>query len=457
VLDPLLLSRIQFGMTVGFHFLFPPLTIGLAWLLVVVEGLAWRREDELYERAGRFFGKVLGLTFAVGVATGIVMEFQFGTNWAEYAKFVGDIFGAPLAAEAVIAFFLESTFLGLYLFGRGRVSRRVHFFSIVMVAIGATISAFWILVANSWQQTPAGYELNAELGRAELTDFFAAVFNPSTLPRFIHTMMAALVAGAFLMMGISAVLLLRDRAAEVARRTLRISVLAGLAFSLLTLFPSGHEHARQVARTQPAKFASMEGLIEGRPGAPLVVAGRPMDRPPGVHSVVEIPGLLSWLAFGDVDAHVEGIKDLQAESIPTPPFAISFASFHTMVGLGMIFIAVTALGGLLLVSGRLERSRWYLRALPWLIPLPLLACQFGWLLAELGRQPWVVYGIQKTADAYSGNVTGGEVLFSLLLFAASYLALGGLYVFLLVRRIRQGPEPLTAGKGTRPPRNRGGG
>ena len=437
-LDPLLLSRLQFALTIGFHFLFPPLTIGLAWLLVAVEWLGWRRDDEEYRRAGEFFGKILGLTFAVGVATGIVMLFQFGTNWAEYSKFVGDVFGAPLAAEAIFAFFLESTFLGLYLFGRGRVSKAVHCLSILMVALGSTISAFWIIVANSWQQTPAGYVVRN--GRAELTDFTAAVFNPSTLERFFHTMAACCVAGAFLMAGISAHLVLKNRQTEVAVKTLKVALVFALIASVATLFPTGHHHAQQVARTQPEKLAAIEGLIHGGQRAPLLIFGVPSDNPPRVDYAVRLPGLLSLMAFGDVQAPVPGIEDLRSDGWPTPPLVPMFIVFHLMVGLGMLFIAQTGCGVLLLMRGRLDRSRRYLRLLLWTIPLPLVACQLGWVVAEVGRQPWVVYRVLKTADAFSTNVGGGEILFSIITFGLIYLALGALYVFLLARKVGQGPE-----------------
>ena len=441
-LDPLVLSRLQFALTICFHFLFPPLTIGLVWLLVLIEWLGWKGNDEDYVRGGIFFGKILGLTFAMGVATGVVMEFQFGTNWAEYSKFVGDIFGAPLAAEAVLAFFMESTFLGLYLFGRGKVSKAVHWLSIMMVAIGATLSAFWIIVANSWQQTPAGYVL--QNGRAELASFAAAVFNPSTPHRFFHTMAACLVAGAFFMAGISAYLILRDKSAQVARKTLKVSLLFGLVFSVMCLYPSGHHHARQVAHEQPEKFAAMEGLIRGQAQAPMVLFGKPSDEPPKLEFVFELPGLLSWMAFGDIDAPIPGIEDLRAQGWPTPPFVPTFVSFHMMVGLGLLFIALTGLGVFLLATKGLYQRRWYLRLLLWSIPLPLAACQLGWIVAEVGRQPWVVYRLLKTADAFSQNVAAGEILFSIVMFGMVYLMLGALYLFVLVKKIKQGPRPLVA-------------
>ena len=441
-LDPLLLSRLQFALTIGFHFLFPPLSIGLAWLLVIMEWRGWKRGDEDYVRAGKFFGKILGLTFAVGVATGIVMEFQFGTNWAEYSKFVGDIFGAPLAAEAIFAFFLESTFLGLYLFGRKRVSKGVHWFSALMVAVGSTLSAFWIIVANSWQQTPAGFEIRN--GRAELTGFADAVFNASTWPRFLHTVDACLIAGAFLVAGISAYLVVKNNAPKVARKSLRLSLIFGLVASLLALFPTGDWHAKQVARTQPEKFAAMEGLILGQTRAPLAVFGIPSEEPPRLNFKIGIPGVLSLMAFGDADAHVPGLEDLRQDGRPTPPFVITFVSFHTMVGLGTLFIVLSLFGVFLLYRNKLFDTRWYLKLLPWAIPLPLVACEFGWIVAEVGRQPWVVYRVLKTQDAYSANVTGGEVLFSIIMFGAVYVALGALYVYTLARIVKRGPQSLTA-------------
>jgi cytochrome d ubiquinol oxidase subunit I len=442
-LDPLQLSRWQFALTAGVHFLFPPLTIGLAYLLVIVEWLGWRRGDQDYVRCGEFFAKILGLSFVLGVATGVVMEFQFGTNWAEYSKFVGDVFGAPLAAEAVFAFFLESTFLGLYLFGRGKVSKGVHLFSSLMVALGATLSAFWILVANSWQQTPAGYVL--QNGRAELTDFSLAVFNLSTPHRFAHTMVACVVAGAFLMAGVSAYLVLKNREAAAAGKTLRIALIVGLIASVLALMPTGHQHAQQVAISQPEKLAAMEALIRGQSRAPLVVSGKPVEKPPGLEYAVQIPGLLSWLAFGNLDAYVMGIDDFQAAGRPTPPLAVTFGAFHGMVGLGLLFIVEMAWGVLLLVRKRLSQSRWYLRMLLWSIPLPLVACELGWIVAEVGRQPWVVYRVLETEDALSANVSGGEVLLSIVMFGLIYAVLCVLYVFLLVRKIRRGPQPLASG------------
>ncbi len=435
-LDPVLLARVQFALTIGFHFIFPPISIGLAWLLVIIEGIGWYKGDDNYVRMGKFFGKLLAITFAVGVATGIVMEFQFGTNWAEYSKFVGDIFGAPLAAEAIFAFFLESAFLGLYLFGRNKVSKAIHWFSIFMVAIGATLSAFWILVANSWQQTPAGYVI--QNGRAELTSFADAVFNPSMWIRFFHTMDAALIAGAFVMAGVAAYLLLKNRENLIARNALKLSLIFGLIVSLLELFPFGHEHAIQVAQTQPEKMAAFEGLIEGQTNAPMVIFGIPSDDPPQLSASVEVPGILSWLVHGDTEAYVNGLNDFPADEIP--PFFLTFTSFHSMVALGMFFIFVMLLGIYLMKRKKLWDSRWYLKLLVISIPLPVLACQFGWVATEVGRQPWVVYKVLKTADAISLTVGAGEILFSIILFGLIYILLGILYIYLMVKEVKHGPE-----------------
>jgi cytochrome bd ubiquinol oxidase subunit I len=431
-LDPVFLARLQFAVTVGFHFLFPPLTIGLAWLLVILEWVGWRRHDERYVRAAQFFGKLLGLTFAVGVATGIVMEFQFGMNWAQYSKFVGDIFGAPLAAEAVFAFFLESGFLGLYLFGRGRISKGAHWFAILMVAVGSVISAFWIIVANSWQQTPAGFVV--QNGRAELTDFAAAVFNPSTWLRFGHTMMAALASGSFFMAGVSAFLLKRNSWDEMARASMRISLVVGLVSAVLTLMPFGHEQGRLVARNQPEKFAAIEGVYDTKTGAPLALFGFPTEPPPDMKAPVEIPKMLSWLAFGELDAKITGIKEFPESD--RPPLWMTFVSFHNMVILGcfLILLMLVAVRGL--QRGTIWTNHRLLQVLICSTPLPLIACQFGWVAAEVGRQPWAVYHVLRTSQAVSPVVSAEQILASLLVFIAVYLLLGALYIFMVVKEVR---------------------
>ena len=428
-MDAVFLSRIQFAITIGFHFIFPPISIGLVWLLVIAEYIGWRKNDEIWVNLGRFFAKLLGLTFVVGVATGIVMEFQFGMNWAKYSEFVGDIFGAPLAAEAVFAFFLESSFLALYLFGRNRVSKGVHWFSVLMVAVGATMSAFWILVANSWQQTPAGYVIRN--GRAELTSFAEAVFNPSMFQRFFHTVDATLIAGAFFMAGIAAFLLLKNKDNIVARKAIKLSCIFGIIVSVLAVFPTGHESARQVARTQPEKFAAIEGLYTSQSNAPLVLFGVVNHLPSELAAKIEIPGLLSWMAFGDVDAPVVGINDFPPDEIP--PLWPTFVSFHNMVMLGMYFIGVMALALFLLWRKKIWDNRLFLKLLVFSLPLPIVAIEFGWAAAEIGRQPWIVYKLLRTSEAASVNVSAGEILFSIILFSVVYIFLGALWVFLVAR------------------------
>ncbi len=442
-MDTVLIARWQFALTVGFHFIFPAISIGLAWLLVLLEGLGWWKKDPQYVHLGKLFGKLLGLIFALGVVSGLVMEFQFGTNWAEYSKFVGDVFGAPLAAETLFAFFVESVFLGLYLFGRDRLSGFMHWFSALMVALGSTISAFWILAANSWQQTPAGYVLRH--GRAELTSFYAAIFNPSTMPRFWHTFDAALTAGAFFMAGIAAFMLLKGLNSGAAKKALAIALPFGLIVSLLNVVPFGHEHAKQVAHTQPTKFAAIEGLYISQHSPPLVVFAIPeVKPPPQLRARLEIPGMLGWMAFGKADTLIHGIDEYPADEIP--PLWLSFVSFHNMVALGFLFIGVSGLGTLYLWRRKLWTRRWFLQALVWCIPLPVIACQFGWTAAEVGRQPWIVWHELRTSEAVSLTVPSGNVWFSLSLFCLIYLILLTLWIYLSFRLVNHQPA-LTDQKG----------
>jgi cytochrome d ubiquinol oxidase subunit I len=444
-MDALFLARLQFAVTACFHFIFPPVSIGLAWMLCIAEYLGWRRGDAHYVQVGKLFGKLFAITFAVGVATGIVMEFQFGTNWSTYSKYVGDIFGAPLAAEGVFAFFLESSFMGLYLFGRGRVSKRLHWFSSLMVAVGATLSAFWIIAANSWQQTPTAFQIVDLPGggqRAQLTDFWAAVFNPSTLPRYFHTVIAALVCGAFIFAGVAAWHLLRDRESPWARKALKLGVAWGLVFAFLTAMPFGHMHAQQVARTQPEKFAAIEGLYTSQEGAPLVLFGIPFGPPPQIKAAVEIPGLLSYMAFGSIDAHVQGLDAFPKED--RPPLWLTFVSFHNMVALGSLFIALMAAAAFRMIQGKIWGDRWLLKALVLAIPLPVAACELGWVAAEVGRQPWIVYKLLRTSEAHSPTVGAAEIAFSLGMFTLVYLGLGALWLFLMIKKAKVVPALVKA-------------
>jgi cytochrome d ubiquinol oxidase subunit I len=437
-MDVVLLARLQFALTVAFHFLFPPITIGLALLIALIETARWRTGRALYERLSDFWLRLFGLNFAVGVATGVVMEFQFGTNWATYSRFVGDIFGAPLAAEAVFAFFLESGFVGLLLLGRKRISSGLRCFAAWMVSLGSMLSAFWILVANSWMQTPAGFVV--EGGRARMTDFWAAVFNPSTLPRVLHTLAACWAMGAFLMAGVGAWYFLKGRGTDVARASLRLGTVAS-AVSVVLVFATGDRHARQVARTQPAKFAAMEGLYSTEPGAPLILFALPptqQGRREGPELVVT--NLTSMLAFGNFQAPVKGLREFPEEE--WPPVAPTFLSFHNMVIVGNLMGLVALLGAALVWRGRIESASWWQRLVLWSIPLPMIAIQLGWTTAEVGRQPWIVQGLLRTGDAVSKVVPASQVFFSLVLFSILYLLLGGLWLYLLRKEIVHGPVGL---------------
>ncbi len=438
MLDPVLLARIQFAFTIGFHFIFPPITIGLGWLIVWLLTKHRLAGDAAYERLARFWVRIFALTFAVGVASGLTMEFQFGTNWAAYSRFVGDIFGAPLAAEVIFTFFLESTFLYVLVFGWDRVSPRVHWLSAFLVALGATMSAFWILVANSWMQTPAGYVIRD--GRAELTSFWQAVFTPSMLPRFLHTLDACLVTGVFFMLGLSAWLLLRGQAVRTSRYAVRLCLLLGFGLSLLQL-GLGHYHAVQVAHTQPEKLAAFEGLFETQASAPLLLFGLPDPATATVKYAITLPGGLSLLTDLRRDAVVKGLNDFPRDE--WPPILLTFFSFHLMFLIGMALIAFPALGLLFLWRGVLFDTVWG-RAYLWLAvlcaPLPVICNELGWITAEVGRQPWIVYRVMRTADAISVSVPASHILASLIIFAGIYGLLFLVWALLLRREVRHGPD-----------------
>jgi len=442
-MDVVWLARLQFSLTVMFHFLFPPISIGLASLIFLLETARWRTGRDVYRRTSDLWLKVFALTFVAGVASGIVMEFEFGTNWASFSRFVGDILGAPLAAEGVFAFFLESGFIGLLILGRRRISSFVRWLSSLMVALGTVLSAFWILAANSWMQTPAGYRLVG--GRAELADFWAAVFNLSTLPRLAHTIAAAWSMGAFLMAGLGAWYFLKGRGSDVARVSLRLGTVAALIACLLNLV-TGDRHAKQVARTQEAKFAAMEGLYTTQRGAPLILFSLPpTQQARRAAPELLISNLTSWLAFGDYQAPVTGLEEFPRRD--WPPVAVTFLSFHNMVIVGNLMLLLALIGVVLLWRGRLESARWWQRLMVWAIPLPMIAIQLGWMTAEVGRQPWVVYGVMRTRDAVSKVVGAPELLFSIVLFTILDVALGGLWLYLLRREIVHGPEAAGAREG----------
>ncbi len=432
----LTISRLQFALTIMFHYLFPPLTIGLGALMVGMEGMFLKTGDRLYESMARFWTKIFSVNFALGTATGIVMEFQFGTNWAAYSRFVGDVFGSALAAEGIFAFFLESGFLAVLVFGWDKVSVRMHFFSTLMVFLGSVFSAVWIVVANSWQQTPAGFHLVN--GRAEITDFWAVVFNPSSMIRLTHTVIGALVLGAFFVMSVSAYYLLKKRHEEFSRRSLRMAIWMGLAASLMAVI-TGDYHARTVARTQPAKLAAFEGRFKTEDGpASLALIGWPDEKTERLRGAVEAPGLLSFLVHHDFKTPVPGLD--QTPPADRPPVAASFFFFHLMVGLGTAQLLLLLVAFVADLRGTLFTRRGLLWTLVFAVVGPFVANQAGWIAAEVGRQPWVVYGLLRTGDALSKSVTAGQVMGSIIGFGVIYLMLFAVWVFVLDDKIKHGPD-----------------
>jgi cytochrome d ubiquinol oxidase subunit I len=450
--DVVLLSRIQFAGTIAFHYLFPPLTIGLGVLMAIMEGMYMVTGNRQYEAMARFWTRIFALIFAIGVASGIVMEFQFGTNWATYSRFVGDIFGSVLAAEGIFAFFLESGFLAVLVFGWERVSPRMHFFSTIMVSLGSMLSAVWIVIANSWQQTPAGFHIVGEglMRRAEITDFWAVVFNPSTLDRLTHVLIAAFILGGFFVMSVSAYYLLRRRHEDFARRSFSIALPFAAVFSIAALL-SGHSQARTVAGTQPAKLAAFEGHFKTRDGGTaLYLFGLPDEQQERVRMGVAIPGMLSYLVHGDAREPVLALDDpaivpidLQpGESVRDywPPVNLSFQFYHLMVALGLVFIVLSLVGLFYRLRGRLFEQRWLLWIFVFAVIGPMIANQMGWAAAEVGRQPWIVTGMLKTTDAVSKAVSSAEVLTSIVMFGVIYFLLLLVWLFVMDHKIRSGPE-----------------
>jgi len=452
IIDSLAVARWQFAMTTIYHFFFVPLTLGLSILVAIMETAYVRTGDETYKRMTKFWGKLFLINFAIGVVTGIALEFQFGMNWSEYSRFVGDIFGVPLAIEALLAFFLESTFLGIWIFGWDKLSKGLHAAVMWLVAVGSTISAFWILVANSFMQNPVGYTLND--GRAEMTDFFALIANPHVWVQFPHVLAAGVAMGAFFVLGISAYHL-RKRKLEMEpfRRSFRMAVIYALIGTILVILV-GHSQTQHMAQTQPMKLAAAEALWNSESPASfsLLTIGNEPERRDVV--AFRIPGALSFLAYNRFQGEVKGINQLQAEYEQTfgpgdyvPPVAISYWTFRIMVGAGFLMLALTLYGLYLVLRDRYEGKFWYLRVLGWAIALPYIANTTGWLFAEIGRQPWIVFGLQLTADGVSPTVPGGAVLLTFVGFTLIYGALMVADIYLLNKYAKreteaEGPEEM---------------
>lgn len=437
-MDVEILSRIQFAFTVAFHYIYPPLSIGLGLIMVITEGMYLRTRDKVYEDMTRFWTRIFALTFGIGVATGIVMEFEFGTNWATYSRYVGDVFGSALAAEGIFAFALESGFLGILLFGWNRVSSRVHFISTIGVWLGSMFSAIWIVVANSWQQTPAGFHVVGEgmNARAEITDFWAMVFNPSAMDRLTHVWFGAFLAGAFLVMSVHAYYLLKNRHVELSKKAFKIALAVATVASLSQLL-SGHSSADGVAENQPAKLAAMEGHFDSLAPAPLYIMGW-VDKEAEAVTGIGIPGGLSFLVHYDFNEPIKGLNYYPEDERPTAINAI-FQFYHLMVAFGISMIALTLIAVFYWWRGTLFQQRWLLWIFVFMVIVPQLANQFGWYAAEMGRQPWVVYGLLRTSDALSKVVTANQVLFSLIMFTLIYTLLFALFIYLLNKKIKAGP------------------
>lgn len=438
-MDVEILSRIQFAFTISFHYIYPPLSIGLGLLMVIFEGLYLKTKNKEYETLARFWTKIFALTFGIGVATGIVMEFEFGTNWATYSKYVGDVFGSALAAEGIFAFALESGFLGVLLFGWNRVKPIVHFIATLGVFLGSMFSAIWIVIANSWQQTPAGYHIVGEGldARAEIIDFWAMVFNPSSVDRLSHVWIGAFLAGAFLVLSVHAYYLLKGQFVDISKKAFKIALIVACIFSLSQLL-TGHSSAEGVSKNQPAKLAAMEGHFDASGPADMYLLGW-VDKENQEVTGLKIPNGLSFLLHQDFDAEVTGLNAFPEEDRPGQVNAV-FQFYHLMVAIGMALIGLSLLGVFLLWRGTLFETAWALKLFVFAAILPQLANQFGWFAAEMGRQPWVVYGLLRTSDALSQAVTANQVLFSLIMFSVVYLILFLLFVYLLNKKIKHGPE-----------------
>jgi cytochrome d ubiquinol oxidase subunit I len=437
-MDVLTLSRIQFGATIGFHYIYPPLSIGLGVMLVIMEAAWLKTKNPIYHQMARFWTKVFALTFAIGVATGIVMEFEFGTNWATYSRFVGDVFGSALAAEGIFAFFLESGFLAILLFGWDRVGRKLHFFATCMVCLGAHFSAVWIVVANSWMQTPAGYHIVGEgmHARAEVTNFWEVVFNPSSMDRLFHTICGAWQTGAFLVISVSAWYLLKKKHTDFARASLKVGLIVALVAALLQIV-SGDSSARGVAKNQPAKLAGFEGLYETTSNAPLVLVGYVDEKNSKVVGIA-IPDMLTVLVYRELNGVVTGLNDIPPAD--RPPVSASFLFFHGMVGIGFTTFAIAVLGCFFLWRKTLVEKRWFLWILVFSVLGPELANEMGWFAAEVGRQPWLVWHELRTPEGLSAVVKANAVLTSLILFTFIYFLLFAVFIYLLNDKIQHGPH-----------------
>jgi cytochrome d ubiquinol oxidase subunit I len=439
-------DRVHFAALIMFHYLFPPVSIGLSVLIAILKIQQLRLNEDfdgLYARTARFWGKLFLLNFGAGVATGVPMEFQFGTNWARFSNTAGGVIGQGLMLEGSIAFFMESIFLGVFLFAEKRVSKAAHTFSAIMLSLGTIISAYFITDTDAWMQHPVGYVQGAN-GILRLVSLPAVLLNKFELWEFLHTVNGALVHGAFLMAALGAYYLLVNRHRDVARLSLVLGVIVGLIFSVTQVFPTGSKNGEAIVKYQPTTLAAMEGQFETQSGAPLAIIGMPDAQHGNLLDPVYVPDLLSYLAYGSPNAQVKGLNDIPRSL--WPPMEITYYAYHIMIGLGGVFIVIMGLGAFLLWRKQIEKSRWYLWLLLLSVPFPYIANEAGWVVTEVGRQPWVIYNVLLTSHGNSLNVSTGEVIFTLIGFVGLYLLLGLLFLYLVGSIIVHGPEEPNLGK-----------
>lgn len=433
----LLLHRLQFAFTVTYHYLFPQLTMGLALLIVVLKTIALKTGDERYDQASRFWAKIFAVNFLLGVITGIPMEFQFGTNWSEFSRRTGGIIGQPLAMEGVFSFFLESTFLGLFLFGEKRLTKWAHWGAAAMVFVGSWISGFFIIVTDAWMQHPVAYTRLPD-GQFVLTSFWGLLGNPWAWLQYAHNMCGAVVTASFVMAAVGAFYLLEKREEEYGRVFLKVGVIAGVISCIVQVFPTGDLQGRYTARNQPAAIAGMEGLFHSQVGAPMVLIGQPDVEQQKIDNPLVVNKVLSFLIYGTTRAEVKGLDQIPQDQWPSA-LPLLFYAYHIMAGLGTYFVLLMVIAAFLLWRGMLFRTRWILWPIMLSFPLPYIANTAGWMTAEIGRQPWLVYGLLRTADGYSAHVSAGNALFTLLGFLGLYAVLSILWIVLIYRFIERGP------------------
>ncbi|MTI30935.1 cytochrome ubiquinol oxidase subunit I [Xanthovirga aplysinae] len=438
--DAILYDRLQFAFTISFHYLFPQLTMGLALLIVILKSIAIRKNDERYHSAARFWIKIFAINFVMGVVTGIPMEFQFGTNWAKFSELTGSIVGQTLAMEGTFSFFLESAFIGIMLFGEKKMSPKVHWLACFFVFVGSWLSGFFIIVTHAWMQHPVGHIID-ETGKFTLTSFSALFSNPWLPWEYLHNMIAAVVTSSFVMAGVGAFYLLSKKHQTFGKLFLKVGLIAAFVSSVLVAFPTGDQQAKNVARMQPATLAAMEGLFHTEKGPGIILIGQPNMEQKRIDNPIYIPQLLSLMTYMRFDAEVKGLDAYPQDEIPTN-IPLLYYAFHIMVGLGTLFIVISLIGLFLLYRKQLFEKRWMLWLLMALIPFPYIANTAGWMTAELGRQPWLVYKLLRTAEGVSPTVSAGNVLFTFMGFVGLYFLLGVLFLFLVGRVINQGPDPL---------------